>query len=108
MAELKPGILVRLSLSGAQILVCIALLAVWVLAQAPVSSPSAGPSSLVDRGIDLAAKGRCEEALPLLKELAASESDKEIKYRAQMATARCALKRKDGQATARRSSAAPR
>jgi len=98
MAELKPGIMVRLSLSGAQILVCIALLAVWVLAQAPVSSPSAGPSSLVDRGIDLAAKGRCEEALPLLKRLA-DDSDKQLKYRAQLATARCAIKRKDGHAT---------
>ena len=98
MAELHPGIFVRLSLSGAQILVCIALLAVWVLAQAPVSSPSAGPSSLVDHGIDLAAKGRCEEALPLLKRLA-DDSDKQLKYRAQLATARCAIKRKDGHAT---------
>jgi tetratricopeptide (TPR) repeat protein len=98
MAELKAGILVRLSLSGPPLLFCVVLSAVWAVAQSPANSPAAGPSSPVERGIDLAAKGRCEEALPLLKKLA-DDSDKQFRYRAQMATARCAIKRKDGQAT---------
>jgi tetratricopeptide (TPR) repeat protein len=98
MAELKAGILAKLSLSGAQALFCLALSARWALAQPPASSPPAGPSSPVERGIDLAAKGRCEEALPLLKKLAA-DTDKQLKYRAQVATVRCAIKRKDGQTT---------
>jgi len=98
MAELKAGILFRLSFSGALALFCVVLSAVWAVAQTPASSPPTGPSNPVERGIDLAATGRCEEALPLLKKLA-DDSDKQLKYRAQMAVARCAIKRKDGQAT---------
>ncbi len=36
-------------------------------------------------------KGRCQEALPLLKKAAPRLADKQLKYRAVMATARCAM-----------------
>jgi len=42
-------------------------------------------------GIRLAAKGRCGPALPILKRAAAHLTDKQLKYRAVMSTARCAM-----------------
>jgi tetratricopeptide (TPR) repeat protein len=47
--------------------------------------------SLAERGIGLASKGRCREAVPLLKKAAAHLTDKPLKYRALMSTARCAM-----------------
>lgn len=57
------------------------------------------PSSQAERGIDLATKGRCGEAVPILTESVASITDKELKYRALLATARCGIRQKDGRAT---------
>ena len=54
-------------------------------AQAPDAIPSAA------RGLELASKGRCREALPLLKKAAPTIADKQIKYRTGMAMARCAM-----------------
>jgi len=71
-------------------------------AQAPANSQPASPSSgaiPVEHAIDLATKGRCEEALPLLKKSAARVTDKQLKYRALMATVRCAMKQRDDQTT---------
>jgi tetratricopeptide (TPR) repeat protein len=48
-------------------------------------------SATADRAIDLAAKGRCREALPVLKKAAAHLVDKQQKYRTLMLTARCAM-----------------
>jgi tetratricopeptide (TPR) repeat protein len=48
-------------------------------------------SAAVEHLIDLAAKGRCQEALPSLKKNASHLADKQLKYRAEMATARCAM-----------------
>jgi predicted Zn-dependent protease len=53
-------------------------------------SPTVSSAS-VERLIELAAKGRCAEALPALKKTAARVADKELKYRAEMAAARCAM-----------------
>jgi predicted Zn-dependent protease len=55
----------------------------------PVAAPDYG--SAVEQAIDLAAKGRCQQALPVLKRSAGHISDKDLKYRAGMATARCAM-----------------
>jgi tetratricopeptide (TPR) repeat protein len=61
-------------------------------AASPVASASTNASaSTVELAIDLAAKGRCQEALPILKRSAGHVPDKELKYRAAMATARCAM-----------------
>ena len=65
------------------------------LAQVPArvspKTPSVDASSSAERGISLAAKGRCGEALPLLKKSASHLADKQLKYRAVMSTARCAM-----------------
>lgn len=63
------------------------------LSPAQVSSKAlpADASSSAERGISLAAKGRCREALPILKKSSAHLADKQLKYRAVMSTARCAM-----------------
>jgi tetratricopeptide (TPR) repeat protein len=92
--------------SGFLILVCLALSAATTLAQSPASSsPSPHADSPeratpVERAIDLAGKGQCEEALPLLRKLSPNVTDKELKHRAFMATVRCAMKQRDDRATA--------
>jgi len=48
-------------------------------------------SAAAERGIDLAAKGQCGEALPILKRNTGRLTDKQLKYRVEMATARCAM-----------------
>ncbi|HXY14935.1 MAG TPA: tetratricopeptide repeat protein [Terriglobales bacterium] len=60
------------------------------------SAPAAPPTSenvsaAAERGIELAAKGQCTEALPVLKRSTARLTDKQVKYRAAMATAKCAM-----------------
>jgi tetratricopeptide (TPR) repeat protein len=54
-------------------------------------APTVATASTVEQAIDLAAKGRCKEALPVLKKSTSRVPDKELKYRAAMATARCAM-----------------
>ena len=54
----------------------------------------AAPDSVsngAERGIALAAKGRCQEALPILKRANAQATRKELKYDISMSTARCAI-----------------
>jgi tetratricopeptide (TPR) repeat protein len=65
-------------------------------AQAPLATASASAGSTVEHAIDLAAKGHCQQAIPALK-LAISRppakgtAEKELEYRAAMATAKCAM-----------------
>jgi len=60
--------------------------------QAVVSnSSSAAGTSPAERGLALAQKGRCREALPVLEKSTPSLQDKELRYRTLMATARCAM-----------------
>jgi tetratricopeptide (TPR) repeat protein len=61
------------------------------MGQGGTKSQTGDPASSVRRGIDLATKGRCKEALPQLKNRVARLSDKQLKYRAAMSTARCAM-----------------
>jgi tetratricopeptide (TPR) repeat protein len=67
------------------------MLALSCAAQAPAKGPGEDTAGSVERGIALAAKGRCREALPRLKNATARLADKQLKYRAGMATARCAM-----------------
>jgi tetratricopeptide (TPR) repeat protein len=71
--------------------VCICGLLTSVPAQVSSKAPPADFSSSAERGVGLAAKGRCREALPILKKSAAHLADKQLKYRAVMSTARCAM-----------------
>jgi tetratricopeptide (TPR) repeat protein len=59
-------------------------------AQARPAAPQT-PAPTIEQAIELAAKGRCQEALPVLKKSAARVADKDLKYRAAMATTRCAM-----------------
>jgi tetratricopeptide (TPR) repeat protein len=87
-----PLLLNRLGLG---VVLCVCGLLASSLAQIPaqVSSkaPPADASSSAERGVSLAAKGRCREALPILKKSAPHLTDKQLKYRAVMSTARCAM-----------------
>jgi tetratricopeptide (TPR) repeat protein len=60
-------------------------------AQASSNGTVVEAPSLAERGIGLASKGRCREALPLLKKAEAHLTDKPLKYRVVMSTARCAM-----------------
>ena len=66
------------------------LLALLLLGSSVAQSAPAEVSSSAKSGIALAQKGRCHEALPILKR-ALHISDKQLKYAAAMATARCAM-----------------
>jgi len=57
---------------------------------APTNAAPDAPTA-AERSIELAAKGQCHEALPLLKKTTPQLKDKDLKYRAGMATARCAM-----------------
>jgi tetratricopeptide (TPR) repeat protein len=66
------------------------LLAAATLA-AQAQPTAAARARSVERAIDLAAQGRCQEALPQLKVAMARSLDKQLEYRTAMATARCAM-----------------
>ena len=73
---------------------CLTALALLPAATFAQSSPKSAPSdssSALNRGIGLAEKGRCKEALPLLKKSAPLSPDKQLKLKAGIATIRCAL-----------------
>ena len=54
----------------------------------PVTAVS---TAAIEHAIDLAAKGQCQEALKVLRKSATHVSDKQLKYSAEIATARCAM-----------------
>ena len=60
-------------ISGAALLLCRAGI-VQVASQAPASGTSSGAK----RGISLASKGRCSEAVPILKKAVAQITDKKL------------------------------
>jgi tetratricopeptide (TPR) repeat protein len=61
-------------------------------AQVTKSAPVvADPTSAAQQGVGLAQKGRCKEALPLLKKSIPHLSDKQLKFQAAMANARCGM-----------------
>jgi tetratricopeptide (TPR) repeat protein len=75
----------------------IIVIPVGILAAAATAAAQARPTAptasapVVEQAIDFAAKGRCQEALPVLKRSIGHVGDKNLKYRAAMATARCAM-----------------
>lgn len=68
-----------------------AILAASSLAAQTSEKPSQEAASSIERAINLTAKGRCQEALPILKRSLSQLRDKQVEYRAAMATARCAM-----------------
>jgi len=82
------------------------VLATWLFivaapafSQAPAKASSASSATPLERAIDLAGKGQCEEALPLLKKLTVRSTEKQLRYRALMATVRCGMSQKEDRIT---------
>jgi predicted Zn-dependent protease len=73
-------------ISGAALLQCSAGIA-QVTSQAPASSTSGG----AERGISLASKGRCSQAVPILKKAVAQITEKKLKFDVLMSIAHCAM-----------------
>src|SRR6185437_6673679 len=69
--------------------------------QAGTQAPSSGASSSasVQRALSLAEKGRCKEALPVLKRDTPRLPDKQLRYHAAMGEARCAMSLEDSATT---------
>ena len=61
------------------------------VAQASPKAPASDGLSSVQRAIDLAEKGLCSQALPLLQKVVPRLANKQMKYHAGMASARCAM-----------------
>jgi tetratricopeptide (TPR) repeat protein len=78
-------------LCGCVLTFCLGLLSASSPAQVPTKTPAMDASSSVERGLNLAAKGRCKDALPVLKRATVHLADKQLKYRAALATARCGM-----------------
>jgi len=60
-------------------------------AQVARKTPVADPTASAQQGISLATKGRCREALPVLRKASSYLADKQLKYQATMSLARCAV-----------------
>src|SRR5439155_11388551 len=54
-------------------------------------SGQADSSAVAKQGIALAQRGRCTEALPILKKLTSHLTGKQLKYQCAMASSRCAM-----------------
>lgn len=57
----------------------------------PAQQAGNSAAALVEHGIDLVARGRCKEALPILKRGLPLVTGKTLRYQAGMATVRCAM-----------------
>jgi len=73
--------------------IVLALLPAATFSQAPRKSKLSAPSSTsaTHGGLDLAEKGHCREALPILKKSASLTADKQTKLKMGLAITRCAL-----------------
>jgi len=71
--------------------IVLALLPVAAFSQASPKNKPSETSFAANRGIDLAEKGHCREALPILKKSAPLTADKQVKLKMGLATIRCAL-----------------
>jgi tetratricopeptide (TPR) repeat protein len=60
-------------------------------AQAPGKTPTTDSPSAVDRGLQLARSGHCQQALPLLKKAVPVATDKSLKMKTGLAIVRCGL-----------------
>jgi predicted Zn-dependent protease len=72
-----------------------ALLATWAAAQGGSKAPASDPLQATRQAVTQAERGRCREALPVLKRHVRGLQDPQLRYRAAMATARCAMSLND-------------
>jgi len=64
-------------------------------AQVPAQAPVKDAAPSIERAIDLASTGHCEEALATLKRGSRQVADKQLRYRAEMAAAQCGMSADD-------------
>jgi predicted Zn-dependent protease len=69
------------------------------IAQTTAKSTATVSAAPIERAIDLAAKARCDDAVPVLNRLTPGITDTDVRYRAFLAAARCGIRQKDGRAT---------
>jgi tetratricopeptide (TPR) repeat protein len=67
------------------------VLATWAAAQGAPKATAANPLASARQAISLAERGRCREALPILKRATPRLRDKQLRYHSAMAAARCAM-----------------
>ncbi len=96
--EFNTEIMAKASAAATQLFLCVVLMAVVAPAQGSATSSATNSTGPLERGLGLAAQGRCDEAIALLKQFSTA-TEKEVKYKVEMATTRCAMRRRDGQAT---------
>lgn len=70
--------------------ICLAVTS-QAFAQAKTQTSAANGSAAVQRALNLAEKGHCQEALPVLKRATPAVADKQLRYHAAMGEARCAM-----------------
>jgi tetratricopeptide (TPR) repeat protein len=72
---------------------CVASTVVWAQPAQKARNGAAETSvqTTVNAAIDMVATGKCTEALPTLKKNVSHIADKQLRYRAEMATVRCAM-----------------
>jgi tetratricopeptide (TPR) repeat protein len=74
------------------VVLAVAILGFSALAARQVpSKPAADSSEAINQALDLAEKGQCREALPGLRKALTRSGDKELKFEAGMAAARCGM-----------------
>lgn len=65
---------------------------IWSTAQvSKTPAPTESPTAAAERGISLGAKGRCEEAMPILKKVIPKIQDKDLLHDAVMTRAQCGM-----------------
>ena len=64
---------------------------VFAIAQTRSKAATQDVSAQAERAVGLAEKGRCKEAVAVLKKITSQLTDKPLKYAAAMATARCGM-----------------
>jgi len=77
--------------SMARLLCLISLIFIYVHFSFGQNSAASDPAATAKRALALAQKGKCKEALPLLKKSTSHLTEKQLKYESAMATARCAM-----------------
>jgi tetratricopeptide (TPR) repeat protein len=88
-----------ISIAWSCMVLCVSISTVRTSAQTPANKPGKATASPLERAVELAGMGRCEEALPPLKKLAVHTTEKQSKYRALMAIVRCGMSQKEDQTT---------
>jgi tetratricopeptide (TPR) repeat protein len=90
-ARVPSSAIANLPLATLRAALTCAVVASCAAAQTAPPTPAADPNASARSALSLAQRGRCREALPVLKRTTSHVTDKELRYHAAMAAARCAM-----------------